>query len=50
MDEDYWGSNNEHQFGVIGGFAWSEEKASELAEEYYRNANFLKYYKEKYEN
>ena len=47
MDKDYWGNKKEGFIGVIGRFAWSEEKASELALEYENYVRFLEYYRGK---
>ena len=44
-DEDYWGKKDAGYLGVMGSFAWSEEKASELAAEYENYVRILQYYK-----
>ena len=44
-DEDYWGKKDDGFLGVMGSFAWSEEKASELALEYENYVRILQYYK-----
>lgn len=49
-DEDYWGSKDEDFIGVIGHFAWAEDKASELAMEYENYVRILQFYKQKYED
>lgn len=46
MDEDYWGRKETGFLGVMGHFAWSEEKAGELASEYENYVRLLQYYKE----
>jgi len=34
MDEDFWGRRNPNFLGAMGKFAWNQELAGELAEEY----------------
>ena len=46
QDETYWGSKKDAGIGVMGQFAWSPDKAYELAAEYEAACNILKYYKE----
>lgn len=46
QDETYWGSKKDAGIAVMGQFAWSPEKAYELASEYEAACNILKYYKE----
>lgn len=45
QDEDYWGKNPDGFIGVMGNFAWDEEKAFELAAEYENLCEVLQYYK-----
>lgn len=45
QDENYWGKKSNDNIGVIGDFAWSEEKAYELALEYESLCGILEYYK-----
>ena len=45
QDETYWGKKSEEFIGVIGDFSWDEEQAYELASEYERACEILKYYK-----
>lgn len=45
QDEAYWGKKDSTFIGVIGSFAWSEEKAYELASEYDAACSILSYYK-----
>ena len=44
-DEDYWGNKDNSFIGVIGHFAWDEDHAAELANEYENYVRFLQYYK-----
>lgn len=44
MDTEYWDKKNKDTKGVIGKFAWDEEKAEELAIEYDNYSTFLDYY------
>lgn len=46
QDELYWGAKKSGAIGVMGRFAWSSEKAYELASEYEAACNILKYYRE----
>lgn len=46
MDEDYWGKKEPGFLGVMGHFAWSEDKAVELAAEYENYVRIIQYYKE----
>lgn len=46
QDELYWGAKKSGAIGVMGRFAWSAEKAYELASEYEAACNILKYYRE----
>lgn len=45
MDEDYWGKREDGFIGVMGSFAWSKDKAWELASEYEQLTGVLQYYK-----
>lgn len=45
MDEDYWGPKDPDFIGVIGKFAWDDEHAAELAQEYENYVNILQYYR-----
>jgi len=45
QDEEYWGKKKKDFLGVIGNFAWSEEKAEELALEYENYVRILQFYK-----
>lgn len=45
IDEDYWGRKNPDYLGVKGQYAWSEEKAYELASEYEKSVRLLEFYK-----
>ena len=45
MDEEYWGKKEDGFLGVIGEFAWDEQKAEKLAYEYENYVRILKYYK-----
>lgn len=47
QDESYWGKKDEGFIGVIGRYAWDEEKAYELALEYESLSGILQYYKRK---
>jgi hypothetical protein len=44
-DEDYWGEKDPKLLGPIGHFAWDDEHASELAQEYENYVNILQYYR-----
>lgn len=46
QDEDYWGEKPKDFIGVMGHYAWDEEKAYELALEYEILCEALQYYKE----
>lgn len=45
QDEDFWGSKNPDFCGVIGRFAWDEDRAYQLASEYENACTLLEYYK-----
>ena len=45
QDENYWNKKSNDTIGVIGDFAWSEEKAYELALEYESLCEIIEYYK-----
>jgi hypothetical protein len=45
QDEVYWGEPPEGFIGVMGGYAWDEEHAYELASEYESLSSVLCYYK-----
>lgn len=45
QDENYWNKKSKDNIGAIGDFAWSEEKAYELALEYESLCGILEYYK-----
>lgn len=47
QDENYWGKKPDGFIGVLGHYAWDEEKAYELANEYENLCEILQYYKEK---
>ena len=47
QDENYWGKKPDGFIGVLGNYAWDEEKAYELASEYESLCEILLYYKEK---
>lgn len=47
MDEDYWGKKPDGFLGAMGHFAWDEEHASKLAEEYDDYVRILQFYKDK---
>lgn len=44
-DEAYWGTKQEGFIGAMGDYAWSEDKAYELADEYSAAVEVLQYYK-----
>lgn len=44
-DEAYWGAKPEGFIGAMGDYAWSEDKAYELADEYSAAVEVLQYYK-----
>ena len=44
MDEEFWGRKETGFIGVIGHFAWSEDKAAHLALEYENYVRILRYY------
>ena len=46
-DKDYWGNKRDDFLGVIGNFAWNEEWASTLTEEYVNLCEILIYYKKR---
>ena len=45
-DETYWGSRPDGFMGAIGKFAWDEEHAYKLANDYENLTSILQYYKE----
>ena len=45
QDENYWGKKPDGFIGVMGDFAWDEEKAWELANEYEQACEVVSYYK-----
>lgn len=45
QDENYWGEKTNGFIGVLGRYAWDEEKAYELASEYERLCEVIEYYK-----
>ena len=45
QDDEYWGKKGKEFSGVIGGFAWDEVNAEELASEYDNYVRILQYYK-----
>lgn len=45
QDEAYWGTKPEGFIGAMGDYAWSEDKAYELADEYSAAVEVLQYYK-----
>lgn len=47
QDENYWGKKPNGFLGVIGTYAWDEEKAYELANEYESLCEVLQFYKRK---
>ncbi|ELC8385788.1 hypothetical protein QYB55_000916 [Clostridium perfringens] len=47
QDESYWGKREDEFIGVIGMYAWDEEKAYELALEYENLSGIVQYYKRK---
>ena len=44
-DKDYWGTKPDGYIGVVGKYAWDENKAYELASEYEILCAILQYYK-----
>lgn len=44
-DEDYWGNKPDGYIGVIGKYAWDEDKAYELALEYESLCEIIEYYR-----
>lgn len=45
QDETYWGKKPQDFMGVMGNYAWDEEKAYELAYEYESLCEIIQYYK-----
>jgi len=45
QDEAYWGAKPKDFIGAMGDYAWSEDKAYELADEYSTAVDVLQYYK-----
>lgn len=45
QDETYWGEKPDDFLGVMGSYAWNEERANELAAEYEDLCEILVYYK-----
>lgn len=46
QDKSYWGEKDAGYLGVIGKYAWSEDMAYKLADEYEYGCKILKYYKQ----